>query len=87
MLLYLATNMAAVSLFSESQGINWNPTLDFMRSKSPFYSRTGRVMKRAREKCFGKSIDFTCNPKDKLLRMIKTISGVGTEYVNLWYLY
>ena len=87
MLLYLATNMAAVSLFSESQGIDWNPTIDFIRSKSPFYSRTGRVMKRARGKCFGKSIDSTCNPKDKLLRVIKAISSVGTEYPNLWYRY
>ena len=85
MLVYVATNMAAVSLFPESQGIDWNPTIDFMGSKSPFHSRTRRVMKGAREKCFGKSIESTCNPKDKLLRMIKTIFGVGTKYVNLWY--
>ena len=87
MLLYLATNMAAVSLFSESQGIDWNPTIDFMHGKSPFCSRTRRVMKMAKEKCFGKSIESTCNPKDKLLRMIKTISGVDTKYVNLWHRY
>ena len=87
MLLYLATDMAAVSLFSESQGIDWNSTIDFVRGKSPFHNRTPRVMKGAREKRFGKSIDSTCNPKDKLLRMIKTISSVGTEYVNLWYRY
>ena len=87
MLLYLATDMAAVSFFSESQGIDWNPTIDFIRGKSPFHSRTRRVMKGAREKRFGKSIYSTCNPKDKLLRMIKTISGVGTEYPNPWYRY
>ena len=87
MLLYLAINMAAVSLFSESQGIDWNPTIDFMPSKSPFCSRTRRAMKGAREKYFGKSVESTFNPKVKLLRMIKTISGVGTKYVNLWYRY
>ena len=87
MLLYLATNMAAVSLFPESQGIDWNTTIDFMRSKSPFHSRTRRVVKGAREKCLEKSIESTCNPKDKLLRMIKAISSVGTKYPNLWYRY
>ena len=70
-----------------SQGIDWNQTIDFMRSKILFHNRTRRVMKGFREKCLGKSIESTCNLKDKLLRMIKTISGVGTEYVNLWYLY
>ena len=79
--------MAAVTLLPESQGIDWNRTIDFIRSKSPFHSRTRRVMKGAREKCFRKSIESTCNLKDKLLRMIEAISSVGTEYPNLWYRY
>ena len=26
-----------------------------------------------------------CNPKDNLVRMIRTIFGIGTEYATLWY--